>query len=358
MPRLPALAVFFIATGLASFNCDKPAQAADTSTHSNAETKATWKEFSGTWIRYNGNAIIEKIISEGHETHNIHSLYGQLWNTFSNPMVIEQEGKVRYYQKINTETGERFDRYAFKLINGYYFEYNRQATEEWIAANTGSWETDWQFRRASHPVNRLISAARSGDVDSIKELLDSGVDVDSQVQNSYTPLAYAAAAGHINAVETLIASGADVNRPGPFLKTPLLIAMGGDNIEVIDVLLAAGADFHWRMGHGGGMLNEAVFWGHPKVVFYCLEKGAKVGSKLYNGSTPLHTAAFQAAQNKEDQKTYLEIIKLLVEHGGDLNAESDDGHSARKFLEDSGEPELIKFIEAESQVTETPQQTR
>jgi len=57
----------------------------------------------------------------------------------------------------------------------------------------------------------LIEAARKGDIDTIKGLLDNGADVNEKNNYEATALMFAAVNGHIDAVRLFIEKGADVN---------------------------------------------------------------------------------------------------------------------------------------------------
>ena len=57
----------------------------------------------------------------------------------------------------------------------------------------------------------LMSAARSGDINTVKNLLDKGADVNEKDRFGYTPLKSAAYAGHTETVKLLIDKGADID---------------------------------------------------------------------------------------------------------------------------------------------------
>lgn len=66
--------------------------------------------------------------------------------------------------------------------------------------------------RGARSSQRLVDAARVGDDDKVRELLDAGVDVDARDPRSgKTALLYAAYYGHLAVVRALLAGGADVN---------------------------------------------------------------------------------------------------------------------------------------------------
>ena len=93
----------------------------------------------------------------------------------------------------------------------------------------------------------LIWASRSGSLEAITLLLDSGADVNlpgSTGDNwDATPLQHAILQRQPAAARLLVDRGADLNRgAGPGSPTPLLLAAGDTDPAILELLLAHGAD--------------------------------------------------------------------------------------------------------------------
>lgn len=88
----------------------------------------------------------------------------------------------------------------------------------------------------------IYIAAKTGDLEMIKTLLDKGADVNVARKDGATPLHLETNNSHLEAVEVLIDNGADVNVVTKDGVTPLLIAAQKGNLDVIEILLKKGAD--------------------------------------------------------------------------------------------------------------------
>ncbi len=110
----------------------------------------------------------------------------------------------------------------------------------------------------------LISASYDGDAAEVKALLDKGGNVNEKggcglwdIGGDFgaTPLLCAALGGHMDTVKELIGRGADVNArasgPGSFGKTPLTAAAAARHTGIAKLLLEKGADIDYALNKIG-----------------------------------------------------------------------------------------------------------
>ena len=125
----------------------------------------------------------------------------------------------------------------------------------------------------------------------------------------------AARTGNIEAVKQHLAAGADVDVKGAF-GTPLHYAMMyrprdvDALLEVVELLIAAGTDVNVKNRGGQVPLHQAAMRGYKEIVELLLAKGADVNAKGWDGRTPVDYAI-----RKE------EIADLLRKHGGKTGEE-------------------------------------
>jgi hypothetical protein len=123
------------------------------------------------------------------------------------------------------------------------------------------------------PPDPLASAARSGDIQTIKRLLTQGADANGRSGvNGWTPLMHAIHKHQKASLETLIARGADVNaRAGEKGMTALIMAAGYGYSDFVRILLDKGADAAAETSDGDSALAAAVS-GVPDIDKFTLGK--------------------------------------------------------------------------------------
>lgn len=133
-------------------------------------------------------------------------------------------------------------------------------------------------------------------------------------------------------------------------KTALHIAVDCNNLDLVTQLLDKGANIEKPDTFKKTALHKAVRGGHAEMVQFLLEKGADTGAATTNGSTALHMAihhppprssAFDANQGERSSK----IVELLLNHGGDVFKEDDNGKTPLDHLP-SSDPQFNSQVHA------------
>ena len=160
----------------------------------------------------------------------------------------------------------------------------------------------------------LVSAVRDGDVEAVRSLLRQGADANAAEGDGLSTLHWAARRGEPEIAKILLDAGATVDvrtRNGAY--TPLHEASKAGNALVARVLLEAGADPAARTTTGDATpLHFAAISGSAAAVEVLLESGAEIDPReAESEQTPLTWAA---AGN------HLETVSALVDGGADPNA--------------------------------------
>lgn len=140
----------------------------------------------------------------------------------------------------------------------------------------------------------LQAAARANAVQSIRWLVDHGVDVNAVDAIGFTALFEAARDGQAEAVTALLELGADANLQAgenALSLTALHMAATGDHAGIVADLIAAGAATNVQGTMGGTPLMWAVFEGSRDAARALLEGGADPAITSNDGSTFVGIAA-------------------------------------------------------------------
>ncbi|KAJ7176323.1 ankyrin repeat-containing domain protein [Mycena crocata] len=188
----------------------------------------------------------------------------------------------------------------------------------------------------------LHEAARTGDTDYVKSLLEGGTDpnIRNQIDEASKALQIASRAGKLEVVLLLIKRGANVNFRGGKYDTALQAAAAGGNLKIVRVLLDSGAHVNILGGEYGTALQAAAFAGHLEIVKMLLAKkadvhlqGGKYGTALAasstvdiaelllkNGADPNEGSEHGTLLQRAAHMGKLDVVKLILERGADVNA--------------------------------------
>jgi len=153
----------------------------------------------------------------------------------------------------------------------------------------------------------LYDAAKAGDLEQVRILVDQGMDIDRPGRNAETPLLVASLEGHTAVVEWLLAHNADIYARNHGGFTPLHAAAYGGHKDIAELLIAAGADVNDKENsYRVAPVLTAAEENHPDVVELLLAYGADPNAKEINGVNPLTRAMWRHHQS---------VVRLLKQHG-------------------------------------------
>jgi len=123
------------------------------------------------------------------------------------------------------------------------------------------------------------------------------------------------------AVKIFAAHRGNVNTRGPRDTTPLMYAAAYGSLQSMKILLKGGADVDAVNAFGATALMWSV--SQPEKVKLLLDHKANVNIKAKDGRTALIVAAFSPGSDH--------VVDLLLAHGADPKAKSEDGNQFPQF---------------------------
>ncbi|KAF2460324.1 ankyrin repeat-containing domain protein, partial [Lineolata rhizophorae] len=176
----------------------------------------------------------------------------------------------------------------------------------------------------------LVSAARRGNRQPVKQLLDAGANADAISPGYGTALQFAAYHGEETMVQQLLDAGAKVNSNVPVGEhqrtTALIAALEGGRYGVVQQLINAGANVN-QMGTCTSVLGcgivPATWRGHKETVERLLRAGADVNEVAWKllprayayGAALIPMTPLQAAAGGP----HGELVQLLLDAKADVN---------------------------------------
>jgi len=233
----------------------------------------------------------------------------------------------------------------------------------------------------------LMTATRSGSIDAVKALLQHGADVKAKdTVTQQTGLMWAVRSNFPAAVDLYLEYGSEINArtrtgkapavrpPGagggshgagivrsgwpeqgfqgetPGGMTPLLYAARDGRTGIVRSLIAAKADVQQADVNGITPLLMAITNNHLDTAKLLLENAAAANAADWWGRTPLYSAIEirnrDYGRNNEheiDRPAALEVIKVLLDRGANVNARTKEVPPTRRFVTPLGDLSWVDF---------------
>ena len=161
---------------------------------------------------------------------------------------------------------------------------------------------------------RLVNAAKQGDREAVRSLLQERADVNAAQPDGETALHWAANRDDLEMADLLIRAGANVNAANDYGVTALSLACASRTSGMVERLLQAKADPNLALWTGEAPLMTCARTGNLDAVKALLAHGADVNAKE---SEKGQTALMWAVANKHP-----EIAQALIARGADVHARS------------------------------------
>ncbi|CAC5384581.1 ANKRD28 [Mytilus coruscus] len=216
----------------------------------------------------------------------------------------------------------------------------------------------------ANPFHRLLKASQDGNLEQIRYLLDSGVNINRANETGLTALIVAAFANNAQSCKMLLENGAKIDQKDIGGYTALHLTT---SIETTNVLLQYITDdnkkelINAKTKYGRTPLHEAALHGPAEKVLALLSNEALVDAEDSSGATSLHytvsrsvsadittiKAMITAGANVNKRNVYKQTplavackhhqcmqkaIRIMIKAGADLGIQAIDGNTALHVL--------------------------
>jgi ankyrin repeat protein len=202
----------------------------------------------------------------------------------------------------------------------------------------------------------LMSAVRLNDAAIMKLLLAKGTTIESRTRVGEKPVVRPPGTGGGSHGVGIVRSGVPPQgeqQPIPGGMTPLLFAARDGRLDAARVLVEVGADVNAADPNGITPVNMALTNGQFAVAKLLIERGANVQTADWWGRTPLWSAVdsrnlavrsgTSQFDNGIDRAAALEVIRLLLDRGADVNARVKEFPPMRRYLLPLASLEWVDF---------------
>ncbi|MEH7344331.1 ankyrin repeat domain-containing protein [Bacillus sp. JJ1532] len=187
----------------------------------------------------------------------------------------------------------------------------------------------------------FFKAAIEGDIESLKSLLEKGIDINVRNKKKQTAILLAAIHNKLDTVEFLANEGADINLQDQTCLNPFLYGCIKGDLALVTLIVNNGANLECLTRFGGVGLTPACEKGHIDVVRFLLTTtDINVNHTNFVGWTPLIEAIILNDGGPKQQ----DIIKLLIEHGADTQMVDKYGVTPLELARGKGYSEIEKIL--------------
>lgn len=200
--------------------------------------------------------------------------------------------------------------------------------------------------------NEFLSAVVAGDVDAVKKELSNGADVNAEAAcvKGMTAVGLATITPDTTILSMLVAKGANVNVAADAVALPpIRIAVGTSNLAAFKILADAGADLTVK-DDGYTLLHRAAQFKKTddslEIIKLLLAKGADINAVTDAGWTPLMFLLSLVESTDADYAQTVEALKIMLAAGADPSLVNKKGKTVRDMFNAEKAPECAQLLDA------------
>jgi len=181
----------------------------------------------------------------------------------------------------------------------------------------------------------LINAINREDIEKVKSLIESGVDINRRNLDGCTPLFYAVKTGNLEITKCIVEKKAFLNLMDRYGYTPLSHAVKIENLEIVKYLIENEININVINEYGYTPLIYAIKTENIEIIKCLVENGANINEIDRNVYTPL----FYAIKSRN-----FEIIKYLIHNGADIHLHTRFSKTSLNYAIRCGDIGIVKYL--------------
>ena len=188
---------------------------------------------------------------------------------------------------------------------------------------------------------QLIKAAKGKEADTVRRLIEEGVDINTKDSEGRTSTMIATYNNDAETAKILIDAGADVNIQDDMENNPFLYASAEGYVEILKLTIKAGADPSITNRYGGTALIPASEHGYVDVIKELITN-TDIDINHINdlGWTALLEAIILNNGDEKQQQT----VQLLIDYGADVNIPDHNNVTPLQHARDKGLKEIENIL--------------
>ena len=164
----------------------------------------------------------------------------------------------------------------------------------------------------------LRTASSLGHLSIVKCLLENGAYVNACDEDNRTALHEACCHNRLSIVKCLLENHANVNAYDKKNRTALHEACRNGHLSIVKCLLENDANVNIRDGSGAAPLQIACRWASTDIVKLLLDHGAEKNAAAGSLVSALHVVVGRVGHGTDELNRQLELLKMLLEAGANI----------------------------------------
>ena len=141
-----------------------------------------------------------------------------------------------------------------------------------------------QFYNLYKMDNKLLIAAKHGDLENLKDLIDKGANINCSNDEGFTPLITSSNQGHLDIVNELLKYDVNINAK-TIGWSALTFAAQCAHLKIVRALLNKNAFINITDHQKTTPLMHACYYGHLEIIKELLDRGANINLKNIKNKT-------------------------------------------------------------------------